>query len=126
MKKIVESLNTTTNDNTEVQRRRFPRRSNDTCIVTIAGMAYPVTDWSMSGVLFEADTRTFANGENLPMTLKFRTGGTVAKVDVTGDIVRKNSRYVATQFAPLSTKAEQTFHKIIDGSIGTEESAKQA
>lgn len=114
MKKVVQSLEQSINDNVDVQRRRFERRSTDTCMISVNGMPYPVKDWSLSGVMFEADTRTFAMNENLPMTLKFHLNGIIASVDVTGRIVRKNSRFVATQFDPLSSKAQQTLHQVID------------
>ena len=116
MKKVIESLHNTINDNISAQRRGFARRSLDTCMVTVNGIPYPVKDWSLSGILFEADTRTFCLNECLPMTLKFHAGGNIASVDVTGHIVRKNARYVATQFDPLSNKTEQALHRIIDAS----------
>lgn len=114
MKKVVQSLEQSINDNVDVQRRRFDRRSTDTCMISVNGHPYPVKDWSLSGVMFEADTRTFAINENLPMTLKFHMNGLIATVDVTGRIVRKNTHYIATQFDPLDNKAQQTLHQIID------------
>jgi len=114
MKKVMQSLGNSMNDNTHVQRRKVARRSGDTCMISVNGTAYPVRDWSLSGVLFEADTRTFAINENLPMTLKFHMNGLIASVDVTGCIIRKNARYIATQFDPLDNKTQQILHQIID------------
>ena len=116
MGKITDSIANSTNDNIDVQRRRFPRRSTDTCLITVNGVPYPVKDWSLSGVLFEADTRTFSQGETLPMVLKFNVGDMMATVDVNGAIVRKNARFIATQFEDLSSKAQQTLHEVIDKS----------
>ena len=120
MKSVVETLANAKNDNIDVQRRRFQRRSTDTCMITVNGAPYPVRDWSLSGVLFEADTRTFNQGDNVPMILKFRLGDSIAEVEATGTIVRTNALYVATQFDPLSSLAQQTLHQVIDQSAGTE------
>ena len=122
MKKVIETLNNSGNDNIDVQRRRFQRRSTDTCVISVSGVPYPVKDWSLSGVLFEADTRLFNDGDTLPMTLKFRLGDAIADVDVTGNVIRKNARFVATQFEPLSNKAQQTLHQVIDQSASSDES----
>lgn len=114
MGKIYDSLSRTTNDNVDVQRRSFIRRSSDTCLATVNGVPYPVKDWSLSGILIEADTRTFQEGQNLPMTIKFNVGTELINVDVTGTIVRKNARYVATQFDPLPSQVQQVLHEVVD------------
>lgn len=125
MKKVIETLNAAKNDNVDVQRRRFQRRSTDTCMITVDGSAYPVQDWSLSGVLFEADTRTFNTGDSVPMVLKFRLGDAIADVEVTGNVVRKNDRYIATQFDELSSKAQQTLHQVIDESANADDAQTQ-
>jgi hypothetical protein len=116
MGKIIESLSNTTNDNVDVQRRNFARRSTDICLVTIEGVPYPVKDWSLSGILFEADSRVFEQGNNLPMVIKFDIGDEVVDVNLTGKIVRKNKHHIATHFDPLPSKIQQTLHEIIDKS----------
>ena len=116
MGKISDSIQQSINDNVDVQRRRFPRRANDTCLITVNGTPYPVKDWSLSGVLFEADTRTFNEGDSLPIEMKFRVNETFAVVEAQGHVVRKSSHFVATQFDELSTKAQQTLHEVIDKS----------
>jgi hypothetical protein len=126
MGKITDSIQQSTNDNVDVQRRRFARRSTDTCLITVNGMPYPVKDWSLSGVLFEADTRTFNAGDTLPMELKFRVGDEMAMVEVTGQVVRKNALYVATQFDELPTKTQQTLHTVIDKSNQLQQAQKNA
>lgn len=125
MKKVVETLANARNDNVDVQRRRYQRRSTDTCLIQINGQPYPVHDWSLSGVLFEADARTFEKGTQIPMTLKFRLGDSIADVEVSGQVVRKNNRYVATQFDPLSSQAQQTLHRVIDESATSGADAQQ-
>lgn len=122
MGKITDSLYQSTNDNVDVQRRRFPRRANDTCLITVDGTPYPVKDWSLSGVLFEADTRTFHEGDTVPMELKFRVNETFSSIETRGHVVRKNAHFVATQFEELSTKAQQTLHEVIDNSHNNEPS----
>lgn len=116
MGKITESLSNTINDNIDVQRRSFARRSTDICLVTINGKPYPVKDWSLSGILFEADSRTFEKGDKLPMIIKFDIGSEVVDVNVSGNIVRKNKHYIATHFDPLPSKTQQKLHEVIDKS----------
>jgi hypothetical protein len=102
------------NDNTTIQRRRFPRRDHDVCMINVDGHPYPVVDWSMCGVLFEGDTRTFEEGQHINMILRFKAGSMIEDVKISGKIIRKKGRAIATQFADLPNKVEQTLNKIID------------
>jgi hypothetical protein len=116
MKKVIDTLSQARNDNVDVQRRRFQRRSTDTCMINVEGHPYPVKDWSLSGVLFEADSRLFSEGQHIPMVLRFKLGQSVADVKIMGHVVRKNGHFIATQFDQLSSEAQQTLHRVIDES----------
>lgn len=104
----------TANDNKSVQRRRFPRRNNDVCMVNVDGHPFPVVDWSLCGVLFEGDDRLFSAGQTVQMVLRFKVNDTIEDVKIIGEIVRKNARYVATQFKQIPSKVEQALHRVID------------
>lgn len=102
------------NENTFAQKRRFPRRSHDVCMVNVDGHPFPVIDWSQCGILFEADSRSFTEGQAVNMILRFKLAHEVEDVKVTGKIVRKNSRYVATTFDDIPETTMKSFSKIID------------
>jgi hypothetical protein len=68
----------------------------------------------MCGVLFEGDTRPFIEGQHVSMILRFKIGNEIEDVKIAAEIVRKNSRSIATQFSELPTAIEQTLHKVID------------
>jgi len=105
------------NDNTTNQRRRFPRRDQDICMVNVDGHPYPVTDWSQCGVLFEGDTRAFAEGQKVNMILRFKVGNEIEDVKITGEIVRTNSKFVATTFDSVPETTLKSFAKIIQSSV---------
>ena len=114
-KKIV-SKHSNANDNTSDQRRRFPRRDSDVCMVNVDGHPFPVVDWSQCGVLFEGDTRPFSEGQAVNMILRFKTDNGVEDIKVTGEIVRKNSKAVATQFTNLPETTYKSFEQVIQKS----------
>ena len=104
------------NDNATLKRRRFPRRTRDVCMVNVDGHPYPVVDWSQCGVLFEADTRTFSEGQTVNMILRFKLDQGIEDVKVTGEIVRTNSRAVATTFTETPKQSFEAFEKVIERS----------
>ena len=115
--KIIVANTKNANDNTTIQRRRFPRREQDVCMVNVDGHPYPVVDWSQCGVLFEADTRPFSEGQTVNMILRFKTDRGIEDIKVTGEIVRKNTRAVATQFTNLPETTYQSFEQVIKQSV---------
>lgn len=108
---IDAALKNASNDNTAISRRRFPRRFKDTCVVEVAGALYPVKDWSMCGVMFEADGKLFDVGNHVTVILKFRLESDVIDIPVQADIVRKNARFVAVQFAEVSQAVQIAFER---------------
>lgn len=105
------------NDNTTNQRRRFPRRKSDVCMVNVDGHPYPVVDWSQCGVLFEGDTRIFDAGQKVNMILRFKVGNEIEDVKITGEIVRTNSKSVATTFHDVPEVILKSFDKVIQSSV---------
>lgn len=105
------------NDNTDNQRRRFPRRDQDVCMVNVDGHPYPVTDWSQCGVLFEGDTRAFTEGQTINMILRFKVGNEIEDVKISGEVVRTNSKFVATTFSEVPETTLKSFEKVIQTSV---------
>jgi len=105
------------NDNTDNQRRRFPRREQDICMVNVDGTPFPVVDWSQCGLLFEGDTREFAEGQKINMILRFKIGNEIEDVKITGEIVRTNSKAVATTFKNVPETTLKSFDKVIQSSV---------
>lgn len=101
------------NDNVSDQRRRFARRDHDVCMINVDGHPYPVVDWSQGGVLFEGDTRLFESGQIVSMILRFKLNDVIEDIRVIGEIVRKNSKYVATKFYDVPEKTAESFDKVI-------------
>ena len=108
---IEAALQNASNDNAAISRRRFPRRFKDMCVVDIAGALYPVKDWSMCGVLFEADGKLFDVGDSVTIILKFRLEADVIDIPVQADIMRKNARFVAVQFTEVPQAVQVAFER---------------
>lgn len=100
------------------QKRRFPRRNSDICMVNVDGHPYPVVDWSQCGVLFEADTKPFIEGQPINMILRFKTSEGIEDVKITGEVVRKNSVSVAASFDDVAEATLQSFEKVIQKATG--------
>jgi len=105
------------NDNSNQQRRRFPRRDQDVCMVNVDGHPYPVVDWSQCGVLFEGDTRLFEAGQKISMILRFKINNAIEDVKIVGEVVRKNSKLIATTFNEVPETVHKSFDKVIQSSV---------
>ena len=103
----------TVNDNSAGQRRAWPRRTMDVCMVNVDGHPYPVQDWSQGGVLFECDTRPYQVGQTISMILRFKVGQAIEDVKIIGQVVRKNAHSIAAQFKQVPQNAVQSFEKVI-------------
>lgn len=115
--RIRKALASATNDNTESTRRRFPRRMKDVCVVDVDGTTYPVHDWSQCGVLFEADGRTFEDGADCAVTMKFKLAKNVTEIPVKAKIVRTSKKQVALEFVNVPKKIEKAFAKVIEDAL---------
>ncbi|MCB1537783.1 MAG: PilZ domain-containing protein [Rhodospirillales bacterium] len=113
IERIRKALASATNDNTEITRRRFPRRIHDVCVAEVDGTTYPVSDWSQCGVLFEADGRGFEIDAHLQVVMKFRLSETVSEIPVTARVARTGKTRVALEFVDMPKKIEKAFAKVI-------------
>lgn len=110
----------------EETRRAYPRRMTDRCIGVIDGQAMPVLDWSLGGVRVFGETRTYAVGQNVDVTLKFHMEDKMIDIQQKAQVVRKSAEVFALQFAPLSNDVEHTFQKVIDNFNAEEFASSQA
>lgn len=101
------------NDMEAETRRQFPRRACDFCVAEIDDQLYPVKDWSMGGVLMQADNRKFQDGKTYPLYLKFKLGEDVREVQVHGSIVRRSDSQMAVCFNPLTRDQRADFMDVI-------------
>jgi len=114
------------NDATLETRRRHPRRVADRCVAVIHGRTFPVRDWSLGGVLLQADDRLFGKGQDLDMTIKFKLRNMIVDVAHRGVVVRKTNGKVAFVFDPLSNLVARQFQQVIDDHVADEFARSQA
>lgn len=115
--KIYEALKSATNDNREETRRRFPRRMKDICVLGIGETNYPVHDWSQCGVLFEADGRTFSEGKNINVVMKFKLSEIVTEIPVSAKIIRAGKNRIALEFFDVPDNINNAFSKVIEDAM---------
>jgi hypothetical protein len=112
--KVLNSLENAINDNTEVTRRRFPRRTDDTCIASINNINYPVEDWSACGVLLAADGRDFKAGSTQHVVMKFKLQNNVTEIPVEAKVIRASKSKIALEFFDVPKKIQNAFTKVIE------------
>lgn len=95
-------------------RRSFPRRTSDKCVGMVDGKALPVLDWSPGGIRVFGDSRLYAIGQPVDVSLKFHMNDTLVEVRHQAQVVRKLNDSFAVQFAPLTADIRKTFQHVID------------
>ncbi|MCF8496089.1 MAG: PilZ domain-containing protein [Alphaproteobacteria bacterium] len=100
-------------------RRRYTRHKNTKCVTLIGGKPYPVEDWSLGGVLVNADGRMFGVDNELDVTMKFKLRDEVMDIPQRARVVRKSHGKVAFEFMPLSNTARSNFQRVIDDVIAS-------
>ena len=94
-------------------RRRYKRRDRDMCVCVINGQTYPVENWSLGGLLIQADERMFPVGQDIYFTLKFKIGLKILEVRHKASIVRKSQTRVGLKFHPLTPSPTQKLRQVI-------------
>lgn len=102
------------NDNAAATRRRFARRANDICVLSVGENTYPVHDWSQCGVLFEADGRHFEEGATISATMKFKSNDVVTDIPLTAKVIRTARNRVAFEFENITNAIESAFSSVIN------------
>jgi hypothetical protein len=107
-------------DNHTSTRRKSTRRAGDTCVTVIDGKAYPVQNWSDSGILLQADERTFSVLSPVEVTMKFRLAGRILDIAQRGRVVRKSKDRLAIQFENMGQDAIRKFKQVVDDCVTRE------
>lgn len=91
----------------------------------VAGRAYPVRGWSLSGVQFELHPLAagafddmpaprFNRGDTLRIALRFEVMGETIEVPVAARVLRRGSNGVIARFALLSRATRRKFQRALD------------
>ncbi len=123
---LLSSLKTGTSNNDEQETKRsHPRRDVDRCVAVIHGRTFPVKDWSLGGVLIQADERLFGKEQDIDLTVKFKLRNNIIDVSHKGVVVRKSNGKVAVQFEPLSQTISRQFQQVIDDYVAGQFASSQ-
>lgn len=106
-------------------RRRHNRRECDKCVTVINGKTYPVENWSLGGIMIQADERLFSSEDEVNMTLKFRLREDIIDVNHIAKVVRKSKNKVAFQFKPLTQQIRTNFQNVVDDYVASQFAASQ-
>jgi hypothetical protein len=87
---------------------------------------FPVQNWSMGGVLLNADPRLFTVNQDIDFTVKFRLHNRILEIPHTGTIIRKTKNNVAIKFKPLNKMLQSTFQQAIDDYVASQFARTQA
>tara|TARA_B100002019_G_C21232673_1_gene580977 strand:- start:1200 stop:1604 length:405 start_codon:yes stop_codon:yes gene_type:complete len=97
-----------------IQKRRYERRSSDTCVGEINGRNYPIINWSNGGALIFADDRLFNQGEKITFKMKFRVRDRIISIPHAGEIIRKGALRIAIQFDEMNDAMRKALNHVID------------
>jgi len=117
---LISSLKAGTSNDRHETHRRHPRRSVDRCVAVIHGRTFPVENWSLGGVLLQADERLFGKEQDIELIIKFKLRNTILDVKHRGHVIRKSSGKVAIEFEPLSQTISRQFQQVIDDYVAGE------
>ena len=120
LQNLISSLKADTSNDATQTKRRYPRRSMDSCVVVIHGQTFPVENWSLSGLLLQADDRLFGIHQDIDFVVKFKLRNTILDVGHRGSVVRKADGKVALHFEPLSQTISRKFQQVIDDHVAGE------
>lgn len=120
LQNLISSLKSETSNDATQTKRRYPRRNMDRCVVVVHGYTFPVENWSLSGLLLQADDRLFGMNQEIDFTVKFKLRNTILDVGHRGTVVRKADGKVALNFEPLSKTISRKFQQVIDDQVAGE------
>ena len=123
---LISSLKAGTSNDRSEPNRRHPRRDVDRCVAVIHGRTFPVENWSLGGVLLQADDRLFGKEQDIDFTVKFKLRNNLLDVNHRGTVVRKSAGKVAIRFEPLSQTINRQFQQVIDDYVAGEFANSQA
>lgn len=117
---LISSLKAGVSNDSESQKgnvRRHPRRDVDRCVAVIHGRTFPVENWSLGGVLLQADERLFGKEQDIDLTVKFKLRNNLLDVPLKGVVVRKTNGKVGIRFESLNETISRKFQQVIDDHV---------
>ena len=123
---LLSSLRVDASNDRQETKRRYPRRYVDRCVAVVHGRTFPVENWSLGGLLLQADDRLFGNEEDLGITIKFKLRNNILDINHSATVVRKSNGKVALRLEPLSQTTGHQFQQVIDDSVAEEFAVSQA
>lgn len=114
---LLSSLKAGASNDAGDTKRRYPRRDIDRCVAMIHGRTFPVENWSLGGVLLNADDRMFGKDQDIDLTIKFKLRNNILDVDHKGTVIRKTNGKVAVQFEPLTHTIKRKMQQVIDDHV---------
>jgi hypothetical protein len=122
---LFSSLRAENNNEEFAVRRKFSRRGADHCISVINGQPYPVENWSLGGLLIQADERIFSVNDELSITMKFKLSQKIVDIPHKARVVRKARNKIAFEFKPLTRAIQNNFQSVIDDYVASQFAASQ-
>lgn len=123
---LFSSLKAYNNNEHQTARRRYTRRECDKCVTVVNGKTYPVENWSLGGVLVNADEREFSTQDEVNVTLKFKLRDKIVDVPHAAKVVRKTRHKVAFEFKPLTQQIRSNFQNVVDDYVASQFAASQS
>lgn len=124
--RLFSSLKADNQNEPHAARRRFTRRDCDQCVTVINGKTYPVENWSLGGVLLNADEREFGAQDEINMTMKFKLQDKIIDVPHAAKVIRKNRNKIAFEFKPLTQQIRSNFQNVVDDYVASQFAASQS
>ncbi|MCB9996619.1 MAG: PilZ domain-containing protein [Rhodospirillales bacterium] len=123
---LLSSLKAGASNDRDLMNRRHPRRDVDRCVVMIHGRTFPVENWSLGGMLLDADERLFGLQQDIDLTVKFKLRNTILDINHKATVVRKSNGKVALQFEVLTQTIARQFQQVIDDYVAGQFASSQA
>jgi hypothetical protein len=97
-----------------VTKRTYTRHEADGAICTVNTESYYVTNWGFGGVELLTEDGTFADGQELTLTLTFQLLHSDLDVTHTGKVVRAADNKTAISFDKLPAAVSLALQRVID------------
>jgi len=124
--RLFSSLKADNSNKPDSARRKYARRDCDRCVTVINGKTYPVENWSLGGVLLNADEREFANEDEIDITLKFKMRENIVDIPHAARVIRKGRNKIAFEFKPLTQQIRSNFQNVVDDHVASQFAASQS
>jgi len=124
--RLFSSLKADNSNEAHTARRKYTRRDCDRCVTVINGKTYPVENWSLGGVLVNADEREFSAQDEMNIVLKFKLREDIVDVPHDARIIRKGRNKIAFEFKPLTQQIRSNFQNVVDDYVASQFAASQS